>query len=277
MKTKWKWNYLIDAAMFLLMMAVAGIGLLMKYVLPHGRDVQLKYGTMVEPLFLGLDRHWWGKTHFVVSLILLVLLALHIILHWSQVLAFFRNLVPSRRVRLITAWGFTLGSLVLLAFPLVVRPELAPKETLRQFARQDTMAFGRGRYVRTDTLARPSAGEQPRAEPATPRRQSAVVSGDTAATAHVAAEPAGTRAEHEEHTLLLQGYMSLQEISTMYEVPVSHLLEKLEITDSRLARERLGRIRRSYGFTMGDIEDIIRAYWIEHPPTRAIPPGLLRG
>ena len=70
MRTKWKWIYLIDAAMFLLMMAIAGIGLLMKYILLPGREAQLKYGNLVEPLFLGLDRHWWSKTHFIVSLLL---------------------------------------------------------------------------------------------------------------------------------------------------------------------------------------------------------------
>ena len=262
MKAKWKYNYLIDAAMFLLMMAVAGIGLLMKYILLPGRDAHLLYGRQVEVLFLGMDRHVWGKIHFIVSLVLLALLALHIILHWNQVVCLFRNLISSRRVRIVTTWIFTGASIVLLAFPLVVRPELTSLEPLRQFSRTDSLGLGLGRYARGDTLPAPAAVLPPADRGAGGQRR-AVLPVDTTATEH--------EAEHE-RTLLIQGYMSLQQVSELYEVPVSHLLEKLGIEDARLGRERLGWIRRSYNFTMSDIEDIIRAYWVEHPPSGGIPP-----
>ena len=65
---RWKWNYLIDAGLFICMMAIAGIGLLMKYVVLPGREVNLIYGNQTDLLFLGLDRHQWGSIHFIISL-----------------------------------------------------------------------------------------------------------------------------------------------------------------------------------------------------------------
>ena len=60
---KSKFNFVIDALMFLCLMAMAGLGFLMKYVLPPGREVQAKYGRNVYLSWLGWDRHDWGDIH----------------------------------------------------------------------------------------------------------------------------------------------------------------------------------------------------------------------
>ena len=89
MKGKWRINFIIDAAMFLLMMSIAGVGLLMRFVLLSGREAMLKYGERVDLYFLGLGRHQWGTVHLLLSLAFLTLLALHLILHWGMIVGLF--------------------------------------------------------------------------------------------------------------------------------------------------------------------------------------------
>ena len=45
---KGKLNFVIDASMFLCLMAMAGLGFLMYYILPPGRKVWQKYGRNVD-------------------------------------------------------------------------------------------------------------------------------------------------------------------------------------------------------------------------------------
>ena len=65
---KTKLNFFIDALMFLTMMALAGLGLLIKYVLIPGRKAWAQYGRQMELTWLGLDRHAWGAVHSVPGL-----------------------------------------------------------------------------------------------------------------------------------------------------------------------------------------------------------------
>jgi hypothetical protein len=82
---KLKLNLVIDLIMFLVMMAVAGIGFMIKYVLVPGSERNEIYGKGVELFYWGLDRHQWGNIHLILSLILLFLLLLHIFFHWNQI------------------------------------------------------------------------------------------------------------------------------------------------------------------------------------------------
>jgi hypothetical protein len=66
-KTKPKLNLVIDAIMFIDLMAVAGLGFLMKYVLLPGYKINEVYGSGVELSFLGLDRHQWGPIHLILA------------------------------------------------------------------------------------------------------------------------------------------------------------------------------------------------------------------
>ena len=54
-------KFIINISMFLCMMAIAGIGFLMKYVLISGVERWEKYGRNFDMFFFGLDRHEWGK------------------------------------------------------------------------------------------------------------------------------------------------------------------------------------------------------------------------
>jgi hypothetical protein len=121
---KTKWNFVIECLMFLLLSALVGLGLLMRYVLIPARERWAKYGRNVELTLCGWDRHDWGALHFYLALILLGLLVLHIYLHWQMIVAMFRRLVAAPRTRTIMLWIFVLLCLLLIFFPFLVSPKV---------------------------------------------------------------------------------------------------------------------------------------------------------
>jgi hypothetical protein len=118
-----KLNFVIDAVMFLCLMAMAGLGFLMRYVLPSGRDAWAAYGSNLQFSWLGWDRHDWGDIHLYLAFTLLILLALHIILHWRQILGLFHRVVPDPRRRYRIALVFLILSLLLIYFPFLITPD----------------------------------------------------------------------------------------------------------------------------------------------------------
>jgi Domain of unknown function (DUF4405) len=121
--SKPKLNFVIDATMFLCLMAMAGLGFLMKYSLPPGREVQAKYGRNLNLSWLGWDRHDWGDIHLYLAFALLILLVLHVILHWQQILGLFRRVVPEPHRRYRMALIFLILSLLLIYFPFLITPD----------------------------------------------------------------------------------------------------------------------------------------------------------
>jgi hypothetical protein len=121
---KTKWNFIIDSLMFLCMTAIAGIGLLMKYILIPGKERWEVYGRNVDLYWFGMDRHDWGMIHFIIALTLLTLLVLHIILHWKTILNIFCKLIGNAGKRKIIAWIFIVLSAVFLIFPVLIDPEV---------------------------------------------------------------------------------------------------------------------------------------------------------
>ena len=94
-----KLNLIIDALLLLCLAAIAGIGLLIKYVLVPGHQRWEIYGRNVSLFLWGLDRHQWGTIHFIIGLVFLSLLVLHVVLHWSMVVGVYRRLIPNRFAR----------------------------------------------------------------------------------------------------------------------------------------------------------------------------------
>jgi len=122
--TKPKLNLIIEALMLLCMAAMAGIGLLIKYVLVPGQARWAIYGRNVELYFRGFDRHQWGTVHLTIGLVLIALLVLHIVLHWGMILAIYRRLIPSRLFRWIVVVILICLTAILLAFSCLVKPEV---------------------------------------------------------------------------------------------------------------------------------------------------------
>jgi len=56
------------------------------------------------------------------------------------------------------------------------------------------------------------------------------------------------------------GSMTLLEVADKYDVPANHIKRKLDIPLSTSDNERLGRLKKTYRFTMSDVEGIIYKY-----------------
>jgi hypothetical protein len=81
-------NFTIDLLTLLLMLLMIVTGLVIRYVLPPGSGGR---GGGWGLVVLGMDRHDWGGLHFWLSVGLVVLLLVHVALHWSWVCGIVRR------------------------------------------------------------------------------------------------------------------------------------------------------------------------------------------
>lgn len=119
-----KLNFVIDALMFVCLMALAGLGFLMKYALLPGREARVKYGRNVDLTWLGWNRHDWGQIHLYLAFILLGLLIIHLILHWQMILGLYAKLIPNPRMRTRLAFALLILTVLLLYFPFLITPDV---------------------------------------------------------------------------------------------------------------------------------------------------------
>jgi len=251
--SKTKTNFIVDLLMFLFLAAMTGIGLMMKYVLIPGQDRWLIYGRNVELYVFNLDRHQWGTVHLIVSLTMLALLALHIILHWKAVIAQFKSWFSGKNLRTVLTILFVIICFILVFIPTRINPEIEDFEG------------GRGRFYQD----RNNLEEQVPIEKNTNRtlqslREEAEELAETGESEVITTEsgiPVDDQASdtHEEHdtSIDVQGFMTLKEVAERYQVPADHIKSKLDIPQSISVNEKLGRLRRTYSFTMSDVRDII--------------------
>jgi hypothetical protein len=126
--TKSKLNISIDILLFVLLVTMAGIGFLMKFVLVPGEFRNEIYGNNVNLEFFGLTRHEWGFIHLILGIIFLVLLVLHIILHWKLIVSLLKCLFPARVVRYSVIGIICFIALLTLVSPFILKPEKVPFE-----------------------------------------------------------------------------------------------------------------------------------------------------
>ncbi|MEW6356420.1 MAG: DUF4405 domain-containing protein [Planctomycetota bacterium] len=119
-----KLNLIIDALLLLVLAAMAGMGLLMKYVLLPGFQRWEVYKKNVELYLWGMDRHEWGTIHLALGCVFLGLLVLHIALHWGAIVAIYRCLIPNRVVRVVVALVLVALVVLLATFSALIAPEV---------------------------------------------------------------------------------------------------------------------------------------------------------
>ena len=227
---KAKLNFIIDIFMFICMMLVASIGFLIKFTLIPGREAWEIYGRNVDLFLFGMDRHQWGTLHLYIGFTLLGLLILHIYLHWKMIVALYRQLITSPKVRKIGCWIFIVVSIFLMVFPFLVNPNLVDRE--------------------------PGKGYHRRSEIYEDQTQSAIEKTE---------DKLQSSKPHDKYTLSgitieVKGYMTLYEVAQRYNVPVDIIINKLGIPKSALNVQKLGKLRKMYDFKMQDIERIIYEY-----------------
>ena len=243
MKQKWcnqsKLNLGIDIIMLLLLMPLAGIGFLIKYVLIPGIQRNERYGAGVELEFWGLTRHQWGSIHLIISIVFLVLLLLHIILHWKMIVGIFKRMIPDKALRAISATLIAGAGFLMIAFPLFVKPEIVARESLHL-----------NRKIRQETHQTVPPGEI-RKEVSKEANKDVVVSPRAGLN-----KPKQTLSGTEFVDLEINGRQTLQFVANKYGIPVEKLATDLNIPSDRFG-EKLGRLRRQYAFTMNDVRKSI--------------------
>jgi hypothetical protein len=115
---------IVDALMFLCIATIAGIGLLVKYVLVPGFQSWEIYQRNVDLLLWGTDRHEWGAIHYVTGLLFLALVVLHVGLHWGRLVGLYRKCVPNRQVRWIIAVILMCAMVILMSLAILADPEI---------------------------------------------------------------------------------------------------------------------------------------------------------
>jgi hypothetical protein len=103
-------NFVVDLIAFANLLLLATTGTILKWVLPPGsggggggRGYGFRggrgAGTGQVQQLLGLGRHDWGDIHFVLALLFVLVVLLHLVLHWTWIKACARSILfPTRRV-----------------------------------------------------------------------------------------------------------------------------------------------------------------------------------
>jgi hypothetical protein len=218
-KLKPKLNLVIDTLMFIVLMAVAGLGFLMKFVLLPGYKINELYDTNTELFFWGLDRHQWGAIHLYLALSMVFLLIFHIIFHWSSIVSIFKRMIPGKTMQWVIVLFIGILGISLVLVPILVKPEVAEQQRNLHRNRitgdNDTDIHSRQYEMNTEDVEL-----------------------------------------HHHNQVDIDGTMTLHEVSARYNISVEELAGALNIPVS-YANERLGRLRKRYGFEMEDLRAFV--------------------
>ncbi len=236
------------------MIALAVIGFIIRYILIPGSERWEKYGRNIDLTWWGLDRHEWGLIHMLSGIFLVILLVLHIIFHWKLIVCLVRRLIPGKKIRYITVTAVVLISVLIAVAPFFLKPEIG-EPIRRQGEGYGRMSSEGG----NEYFSRQEAGESGIAE----ENEEVVLDEvqETKQEAESKPEDIKIQESHEEHEedriLDIKGYHTIGELAAIYDISAEKLKEKLGIPSGVPNNERLGRIRRVYGFTMREVEDYI--------------------
>lgn len=239
-------NLIIDVLMFINLMAIAGIGFMIKFVLVPGHKRNDIYGRDVDLFFWGIDRHKWGSIHLVLSFILLFLLLLHIILHWNMIVVISKRMIPSGITRIISTIGLVLIIFVLGVLPLFVQPEIQEGNSHHHhqssLTRKDINVDEKSIEKREQ-----KAGKTERMH----RKEVNIANSNTLNTIEEPKHRQGNKSGK-----AINGSMSLDEVSELTHIPVAELAAYVEIP-VQYSGEKLGRLRKKYNFQMNDLREYI--------------------
>lgn len=234
--SKSKVNLIIDAIMLILLMIVAGLGLLIKYVLVPGFKRQILYDDNVELYYMGLTRHEWGSIHLWLSLIFIALMLIHIILHWKMILCIFKQMVSKKASRVVIAIIIAIISLFFALAPFFISPEVIPFQK---------------KHINNHDISTPVKESIPVEKAASYNDKRDLPKSEVVKTNK---EKSGSGHLHEE--ISISGFMTLNEVAEKYSIPANELTKALNIPGST-SSEKIGRLKKKYGFEMEDLKDII--------------------
>ena len=225
-------NFLVDALSLVALVLLAATGAIIRYVLPAGSG----HGSALW----GLDRHGWGHVHFWIAVAFCVAMVVHLALHWGWITCVVRwDTRGKPKGRAALALIALIALLVLAAAPF--------------FGTVEEIEEGRrgGRAGEREGRAREYEGGSVEHEGGDAEYEDGSVGHE------------GGDAEHrgEDHTI--HGSMTLRDVQELTGVPADHIITTLRLPADVPRDERLGRLRRSYGFEIDDIRRIVSGYGSE--------------
>jgi hypothetical protein len=146
-------NRLVDTLAFVGFVLVATTGVVLRYLLPpgsgrpQGRGIGHQAAERAVTRLWGLTRHAWGEVHVWIACGLMIVLAIHLMLHWRWIVCAVRDR-PRQGSGVRAACGVMgLGILLAIAVALLLSPtdrvprgqltgpvpprRLCPRQTLR--------------------------------------------------------------------------------------------------------------------------------------------------
>lgn len=136
-------NATVDAAAMIAFMLLASTGFVLQHQLPPGSGEAVGRGMgrgamqrSIELLW-GWTRHEWGEVHYWIAWVLLIVLSVHLLLHWKWIVCTVKGTKSDS-----SGWRFALGlfafSLItlLMSLPLVTNTSTTTRQQLQQ-DRQD--------------------------------------------------------------------------------------------------------------------------------------------
>lgn len=223
--TRPKWNFLVDVVMFALMGAMIFIGVLMGFFMASGpvADRSMKY-------VWGLHLHQWGDVHAVLSFAFVAFFVLHIILHWSWITGATRKLLRSSAALALI--------LMLPALIILLTWFLSEKDSPAY------LDYGRRAGAESGRIKEPPPEE-------------AIVDEETQpGTAEINEHKSG-HGRHGACGRKITGQLTIQDVQRITGVSAVSILKKLNLPANTPLDERLGRLRKRYGFSMHDFRQAV--------------------
>ncbi len=246
---KSKLNLSIDIIMLLLLIPVAGIGFLMKFVLISGIERNTIYGNNVDLVFFGLTRHQWGAVHLTLSITFLILLFLHLLLHWKLISSVFRQMVQIKVVRVSVTIFLALFCLIILFSPFFITPDRVLSESKHRNRPNDENTSLYQNSETFNSINFPVRQSKKTEDVFTTKDGQEINFINTDSDHH--------HIDYEEYEI--NGTYTLQSIADKYNVPVRYLARDLNIPEN-MAGQKLGLLKKQYSFTMDNVRKSISDY-----------------
>lgn len=213
-------NYIVDVATLLAIFAMIATGLLIRFVLPPGTSG--RHGGRELSLW-GLNRHEWGDVHFWAAAVLGALLVIHVALHWSWVCIMSLRMAGRTEGQLTPLKRNASGTIFLAA----------------------VLALFGGFTWYASIAVRETQAHEAQTRPDRP---------GTALPRH------DRESDHEVGSESIKGSMTLADVERETGVPVSTLIDELNLPQNTTADERLGRLARQHGFTLNQVRTIVEKH-----------------
>jgi hypothetical protein len=97
-------NFILGLVSFLNLSGLIFTGFIMRYILPPdtgglGRTLHGGSGRGVQAQELwSMTRHEWGSIHFYLAVVFVVLMVIHVILHWAWIKCYVKSVVSQTAV-----------------------------------------------------------------------------------------------------------------------------------------------------------------------------------